>query len=82
MSEEVARQHLGNMIDSCWNKMNKQRVDDQHPFVVLFVETVFNLARIAQCTYQYGDGLGAPDTRAKKRVLSLVVEPINFTLGN
>lgn len=62
--------------------MNKERVDDQHPFAQLFVETAFDLARIAQCTYQYGDGHGAPDGRAKKRVLSLVVEPINFTHGN
>ncbi|XP_024046606.1 LOW QUALITY PROTEIN: isoprene synthase, chloroplastic-like [Citrus clementina] len=69
LSEEIARQHLRNMIDSCWKKMNKEWVNDQHPFVEPFVETAFNLARIAQCTYQYGDEHGAPDGRAKKRVV-------------
>lgn len=82
LSEEIARQHLRNMIDSCWKKMNKEWVNDQHPFAEPFVETAFNLARIAQCTYQYGDGHGAPDGRAKKRVLSLVVKPIDFAHGN
>lgn len=62
--------------------MIKELVDDQHPFAELFVETIFTLAQIAQYTYQYGDGLGAPDARAKKRALSLVIEPINFTHGN
>ncbi|GAY67644.1 hypothetical protein CUMW_258220 [Citrus unshiu] len=69
LSEEIARQHLRNMIDICWKKMNKEWVNDQHPFVEPFVETAFNLARIAQCTYQYGDEHGAPDGRAKKRVV-------------
>lgn len=46
--------------------MNKQRVDDQHPFVELSVEIVFNLARIAQCTYQYGDGLGVQTQGQRK----------------
>lgn len=47
LTEEIARQHLRNMIDSCWKKMNKEWVNDQHPFAEPFVETAFNLARIA-----------------------------------
>lgn len=41
LSEEIARQHLRNMIDSCWKKMNKEWVNDQHPFAEPFVETDF-----------------------------------------
>ncbi|KAK9222378.1 hypothetical protein WN944_010813 [Citrus x changshan-huyou] len=47
LTEEIARQHLRNMIDICWKKMNKEWVNDQHPFAEPFVETAFNLARIA-----------------------------------
>lgn len=75
LSEEVTRQHLRNMIHETWKQMNEDRITD-HPFSEHFVETALNLGRQAQCTYQNGDGHGAPDARAKKRVLSLLVEPI------
>lgn len=77
VSEEEAREHMRLLIDECWKKMNKVReMDYDSPFAEPFVETAFNLARIAQCTYQYGDSHGAPDARSKERVLSLLIEPI------
>jgi hypothetical protein len=75
VSEEVAEKHIRNMIDKTWKKMNEERVVDS-PFGEGLVVTAINLARIARCTYQYGDGHGAPDTKAKNRVLSLIIEPI------
>jgi len=75
VSEEVAEKHIRNMIDRTWKNMNEERVVDS-PFGEGLVVTAINLARIAQCTYQYGDGHGAPDARAKNRVLSLIIEPI------
>ncbi|XP_062153149.1 tricyclene synthase TPS4, chloroplastic-like [Alnus glutinosa] len=75
VSEEVAEKHIRNMIDRTWKKMNEERVVDS-PFGEGLVVTAINLARIARCTYQYGDGHGAPDTKAKNRVLSLIIEPI------
>jgi hypothetical protein len=75
VSEEAAEKHICNMIDRTWKKMNEERVVDS-PFGESLVVTAINLARIAQCTYQYGDGHGAPDARAKNRVLSLIIEPI------
>ncbi|PON48548.1 Isoprenoid synthase domain containing protein [Parasponia andersonii] len=41
-----------------------------------FVEISINLARIARCTYQRGDAHGAPYSRLKNRVLSLIIDPI------
>ncbi|KAH7576523.1 hypothetical protein JRO89_XS01G0098700 [Xanthoceras sorbifolium] len=78
-SEEVAREHIRNIIDETWKKMNQDVVDDEHPFGKAFVETTINLARISHSTYQYGDGHGAPDVRAKRRVHSLIIEPISLT---
>lgn len=77
LSEDRAREHMNNLIDESWKKMNKVRaVDSSSPFEKPFVETAINLARIAQCTYQYGDSHSAPDDRSKKRVLSVIIEPI------
>ncbi|KAI8011439.1 hypothetical protein LOK49_LG06G01511 [Camellia lanceoleosa] len=75
VSEQVARKHISNLIDETWKKMNKDRVIDS-PFEKSFVETTINLARISQCTYQHGDGHGSPDSQAKNRVLSVIIEPI------
>ncbi|XP_059451578.1 probable terpene synthase 12 [Corylus avellana] len=75
VSEEIASKHMRNMIDRIWKKMNEERVVDS-PFGENLVVTAINLARIAQCTYQYGDGHGAPDKKAKNRVLSLIIEPV------
>ncbi|KAH7576810.1 hypothetical protein JRO89_XS01G0155500 [Xanthoceras sorbifolium] len=79
VSEEVAREHIRNIINETWKKMNKDVVDNEHPFGKTFVETAINLARISHSTYQYGDGHGAPDVRAKRRVHSLIIDPISLT---
>ncbi|CAK7355350.1 unnamed protein product [Dovyalis caffra] len=39
-----------------------------------FVGTATTLARIAQSTYQHGDGHGAPDSKSKKT--NLAVSPL------
>ncbi|XP_058210693.1 tricyclene synthase EBOS, chloroplastic-like isoform X3 [Rhododendron vialii] len=78
VSEQEARKHISSLIEETWKKMNKERVAADSPFEKPFIETAFNLARIAQCTYQYGDGHGAPDNKAKNRVLSVIIEPITL----
>lgn len=75
LSEDFAREHISNLIDKTWKKMNKDRFSDS-PFEETFLETAINLARISHCTYQHGDGHSAPDSRSKDRVLSLIIEPI------
>ncbi|KAK7404929.1 hypothetical protein VNO78_05989 [Psophocarpus tetragonolobus] len=74
-SEESAYKHIRGLLNETWKKMNKDRVS-QSPFQKPFVETAMNLGRISQCTYQYGDGHGAPDSTTKNRIQSLIIEPI------
>lgn len=78
VSEELAREHISKLIEEAWSKMNKYLVSDNSPFSKTFIQTAINLARISHCTYQYGDGHGAPDTRSKKRILSLIIEPVTI----
>jgi len=73
--EEGAYEHISNLRNETWKKMNKDRVS-QSPFPKAFVETAINLGRISECTYQYGDGHGAPDSTAKNRIRSLIIGPI------
>ncbi|XP_012084664.1 isoprene synthase, chloroplastic isoform X2 [Jatropha curcas] len=77
VTEEVAKQHVRNLIDETWKKMNKERIENSI-LAKPFVETAFNLARIAHCIYQYGDGHSAPDERSKKRVASVIIEPLSL----
>ncbi|KAK6241592.1 hypothetical protein SCA6_006981 [Theobroma cacao] len=74
-SEALARQHITNLIDKSWKKLNRAQIDGS-PFAKHFVETAINLVRISHCTYQHGDAHGCPDSRSKNRVVSLIIEPI------
>ena len=72
-SEEDARQYIKCLIDETWKKMNEE---GDSPFSQTFIGIAKNLARMAQCMYQYGDGHGVQDRETKDRVLSLLIEPI------
>ncbi|KAJ7964209.1 Beta-ocimene synthase [Quillaja saponaria] len=77
MSEESASRHIKGLIGETWKKMNRDGVSES-PFTKTFIETTANLARISHCTYQYGDGHGAPDSVSKDRVQSVIIEPITL----
>ncbi|KAK1432622.1 hypothetical protein QVD17_09520 [Tagetes erecta] len=74
--EEVGRAYITTLIDEAWMKLIKLHCCQELPNP--FTEMAINLARISCCTYQYGDGHGAPDARAKDRVLSVIIEPIKI----
>ncbi|KAK5837010.1 hypothetical protein PVK06_012816 [Gossypium arboreum] len=76
-SEATARQHISDLIDNYWMKMNKCRIEGS-PFAKHLVETATNLARISQCIYQHGDAHGCPDNLSKNRIQSLIVDPISI----
>ncbi|KAI3456385.1 hypothetical protein Pfo_013048 [Paulownia fortunei] len=59
-SEEDAREYVKHLIDVTWKRMNKDIVIENP--VKNFTTTALNLARIALCIYQYGDGHGIPDS--------------------
>ncbi|CAL1406837.1 unnamed protein product [Linum trigynum] len=85
VSEEHAREHMKSLIDEAWKNMNEELLlitkheyssTDEHVFSKSFLQSVINLARISHYTYQTGDNHGAPDAGSKKRVMSLLIDPI------
>ncbi|KAG4120611.1 hypothetical protein ERO13_D11G154666v2 [Gossypium hirsutum] len=51
-SEAMAYQHINDLIEDYWKKLNKCYVDGS-PFSKHNIETAINLARISQCIYQH-----------------------------
>ncbi|KAK9145114.1 hypothetical protein Sjap_005017 [Stephania japonica] len=76
VSEEVNREYIKHLIGEIWKKLNKERVD-YSLFSKPFIGNAVNLARMAQCMYQYGDGHGDSDGHTKNKVLPLLVEPLS-----
>uniref|UniRef100_A0A0A0LMX2 Uncharacterized protein n=1 Tax=Cucumis sativus TaxID=3659 RepID=A0A0A0LMX2_CUCSA len=78
-SESNAREYIRHLIDETWKKLNKTEVENNYSiFPRVFVERAKNLARMAQCMYQYGDGHGMGYQETKDRVMSLLIEPISI----
>ncbi|KAG5226576.1 chloroplast isoprene synthase [Salix suchowensis] len=75
ISEELATESVMNLIDETWKKMNKEKLGDSL-FAKHFVETTINLARQSHCTYHNGDTHTSLDELTRKRVLSVITEPI------
>ncbi|KAG5555550.1 hypothetical protein RHGRI_006257 [Rhododendron griersonianum] len=74
-SEEEAREHIKYLIGETWKKMNiDQGVES--PCSQTFVELAMNLARMAQCMYQYGDGFASQGVETKDRVFALLINPV------
>ncbi|XVF61828.1 hypothetical protein PTKIN_Ptkin08bG0162200 [Pterospermum kingtungense] len=76
-SEEEARQNIRKLIDATWKKMNEDLIDPSP-----FNQIAMNLARMAQCMYQHGDGHGVEHQETKDRVLLLLASPIPHTPQN
>ncbi|KAK0578594.1 hypothetical protein LWI29_012979 [Acer saccharum] len=66
--EEEAREHIRGLISATWVKMNKETIGNHH-ISNTFAGVSMNLARMAQCMYQFGDGHGVPDKETKHRVV-------------
>ncbi|KAL6327456.1 hypothetical protein AAG906_019769 [Vitis piasezkii] len=77
-SEDDARKYIGFLIDETWKKMNEDR-NLNSPFPQTFIGVAMNVARMAQCMYQYGDGYGVQDRETKDRIMTLFIEPISLT---
>ena len=75
-SEEDAREYIRCLISATWKKMNEERFVTS-PFSQSFIEIAFNLGRMAQCIYQYGDGHGVGNHETKDCLLSLFVSPFH-----
>ncbi|KAL2524607.1 terpene synthase 02 [Abeliophyllum distichum] len=77
VTEEVAREHLTSLIDENWKMMNKELVSNSL-FDKSFIEIAINLARIAQCHYQYGNAHSDPNDVSKNWILSVIIDPIQL----
>ncbi|XP_022928103.1 terpene synthase 10-like [Cucurbita moschata] len=75
-SESKAREHVRRLIDETWKKLNKAEVENSI-FPQVFIERAKNLARMAQCMYQHGDGHGMGYQEINDRVMSLLIRPIS-----
>lgn len=78
-SECDAREHIRDLITETWMKMNSKDGDEDPDHSLLsnnFIRFAMNLARMAQCTYQNGDG-HTIQHKSKNRVLLLLVHPVS-----
>ncbi|XP_028808371.1 tricyclene synthase TPS4, chloroplastic-like [Neltuma alba] len=76
-TEENSHKYVRSLVDEAWTEMNEGR-GMESKFSRAFVETAMDLARISHCTYQYGDGHGAPDSTSMNRIRLLIAEPIEL----
>ncbi|KAK6919421.1 Terpene synthase, N-terminal domain [Dillenia turbinata] len=77
-SEDEARDYIKNLIAYSWKKMNEDIIDSKSLPKPL-VNMILNMARTAQCIFQYGDGIGTSGGVTKDRLISLVVKPISIS---
>lgn len=78
-TEEKARNHIQDMIQKAWKKINKHcstNSRDVRVRVDPFLTQAMNAARVAHTLYQNGDGFGIQDRDIKKHILSLFIEPL------
>ena len=75
-SEVEARQHIWELIDATWKKINEERIAQSPNFPHTFIQIAVNFPRMAHCVYQHGDGHGIGYRETKDSILSLIVFPI------
>ncbi|MBA0818287.1 hypothetical protein Gohar_021988, partial [Gossypium harknessii] len=77
-SEVEAREQVKMLIDATWKKMNEEYLMTHSSLSLPFKHIALNIARMAQCMYQYGDGVGVANLETKDRVLLLFVLSIPY----
>ena len=78
VTEEVAREHMMDLMRKKWAQVNKCRFSgDISPLSWHVVDLLLNLVRVSHWLYNAGDdGFGAEDVVAESTLFSLVVNPI------
>ncbi|KAK7349816.1 hypothetical protein VNO77_07534 [Canavalia gladiata] len=74
VSEAEACEYIKSIMYTTWKKMNKET--NNSFFSRNFTDTAINLARMALCMYQHGDGHTIQDLKIKNHILSLIIQPI------
>ncbi|RWR93579.1 alpha-thujene synthase [Cinnamomum micranthum f. kanehirae] len=74
VSEGVARDHIKYLIAEAWKKLNECLVHNS-PIHQPLIDAGIDLARMAHCMYELGDGHAFLSSEDRKRVMLLLVEP-------
>ncbi|KAJ4755865.1 Terpene synthase [Rhynchospora pubera] len=77
VTELVARKEINEMIWKYWKLINAE-IMSNCAFGKYLKNTASNIARMAQCIYQNGDGYGMPDGETKDQISKLLFEPIKL----
>ncbi|XP_055803223.1 alpha-farnesene synthase-like [Solanum dulcamara] len=72
VKEDVARDHIKEMVMETWKKMNKHCLENSSPLI----KYIMNMARVAHFIYQNGDGFGVQDKQTRKQILSSLIQPL------
>ncbi|KAH9685726.1 Beta-myrcene/(E)-beta-ocimene synthase 2 [Citrus sinensis] len=75
-SEEVAREHIKDMMRQMWKKVNAYRADKDFPLSQTTVEFILNVVRVSHFMYLHGDGHGAQNQETMDVVFTLLFQPI------
>lgn len=74
ISEEQARDQVEKLIRYSWKKLNEASTDSSLPKSL--INSSLNMARSAQCIFQFGDGIGTSVGVTKDRLTSFIIKPI------
>ena len=75
-SEEVAREHIKDMMRQMWKKVNAYTADKDSPLTRTTTEFLLNLVRMSHFMYLRGDGHGAQNQETMDVVFTLLFQPI------
>ncbi|KAK9092178.1 hypothetical protein Syun_027089 [Stephania yunnanensis] len=75
VTEEIARDHIKNLIMEAWKRLNKEQIENSL-WPKALIDAAINFARAAQLMYQDGDGYGVSNGSTKSWVLELLAEPL------
>ncbi|KAH9751682.1 TPS27 [Citrus sinensis] len=76
-SEEVAHEHIKDMMRQMWKKVNVYRADKDSPLSQTTIfEFILNVVRVFHFMYLHGDGHGAQNQETIDVVFTLLFQPI------
>ena len=76
ISEEQARDQVEKLIGYSWKKLNEASIDSSLPKSM--INSSLNMARSAQCIFQFGDGIGTSIGVTKDRLTLFIIKPISI----
>ncbi|CAH9112299.1 unnamed protein product [Cuscuta epithymum] len=80
VTEDVAREHIRNMVHDAWTKINNHCLNTKpsSSSMRMLVKCVTNVARVSHFVYQNGDGYGVQDGKTRDDIISYLIEPISL----